>query len=271
MKLLIHANGYTGEQTEQAIKCFKMLEDIGYECAYPSHDSISLFGDLSHATFGPAESDLVVSLGGDGSVLRAAQTAFIYDRPLLGINSGRFGFLCALDFTELSNFEEILKKCICTERSVLELTYDSKTNYVLNDVIIAKEHFGETVDLSVLIDEKSLMRVHGDGLIISTPTGSTAYNLSAGGPMLEADMPLIALTQICPHASHACPIVISDRHVVTVEEKNRRAQVYADGRNMGTLSGLIKVRCADRKLRIYSRRNAVDELIRAADMKEAKR
>lgn len=271
MKLLIHANGFTGEQTAQAAACFAALESGGNECALPPADSIRLFGDRSRAGFGPGESDIIISLGGDGSVLRAAQTAIAWDKPLLGINSGRLGYLCALDFAETGRFSEIFSQCVCTERTLLELTYDSETYYALNDVIIAKENFGETADLSVHIDSGSLLRVRGDGLIISTPTGSTAYNLSAGGPVLDAAMPSILLTQICPHAARACPIVLSDRRTVTVEERNRRAQVYADGRNIGNLSGVIAVRRAEKTLRMYSRRSAAEDMIRAAGMKEAAR
>ncbi len=247
---------------EQAINCISALEKYGgHKCALSSFDSHRLLGDGRHAIFHPAESDMIVSLGGDGSVLRAAQTAILYEKPLIGINSGRLGYLCAMNFDEAPHFDELLTECVCSERSLLEFTYNSDTHYALNDVVIAKKNFGETVDLSVCIDGEDMMQVRGDGLIIATPTGSTAYNLSSGGPILDPDMPSIVLTPICPHTSHVHPIVLSEKRTVKVKERNRFAQVYADGSHIGGLCSEVTVRRSQRALCLYSRQSAFKTMI----------
>ncbi len=262
MKLFLCPNGFTGEQAEQAAECISALEKYGgHKCALSFTDSHRLTDDDRYARFSPAESDMIVSLGGDGSVLRAAQTAIIYEKPLIGINSGRLGYLCVMNLFEAVRFNELLPKCVCSKRSLLEFTYDSDTHYALNDVVIAKKNFGETVDLSVCIDDEDVIRVRGDGLIIATPTGSTAYNLSSGGPMLDPDTPSIVLTPICPHASHAHPIVLGDKRTVTVKERDKFAQVYADGSHIGSLFSDVTVRRSRRTLSLYSRQSPFGNMI----------
>ncbi|MDE7406038.1 MAG: NAD(+)/NADH kinase [Clostridiales bacterium] len=259
MKLFLCPNGFTDEQTAQAISCLAALKKIGHECALSVEDGARLTGGNARAEFSASESDLIVSLGGDGSVLRAAQLAIECGKPLIGINSGRLGYLCAIHRDEIAQFNDILSQCICSQRTLLELKYDAQVHYLLNDVVIAKPNFGETVDLSVYIENSDLIKVRGDGLIIATPTGSTAYSLSAGGPIIDPESPSIVLTPVCSHKS-THPVVLSDKYVVSVEERNKRAHIYADGNYIGVLNSKLSV-CKSRKtLTLYSRRNIVENI-----------
>ncbi|MBR1821076.1 MAG: NAD(+)/NADH kinase [Clostridia bacterium] len=254
MRLFFAPNDFTGEQVNQAVECVRVLEDLcGHRCALSREDSLSLFGDERGVKFAPAESDAIVSLGGDGSVLRAAQTAIACSKPLLGINSGRLGYLCALDFDEIRDFNAILSNCALSERSLLTFEYRGAACYALNDVTIGKPNFGETVDLDVAARGRKPFRLRGDGLIIATPTGSTAYNLSAGGPVMDASVPAILLTPICAHDANAHPMVLDDRGEIVVSVRNSPAGLYADGRHVGELDGRLTVRRAARRIAVYMR------------------
>ncbi|MGN0579078.1 MAG: NAD(+)/NADH kinase [Ruminiclostridium sp.] len=252
MKLLLCPNGYNGIQAEQAKYCISALEKIGHECSLSENDSINLYGDKSYVRFPSADSDIIVSLGGDGSVLRAAQTAIALDKPLIGINSGRLGYLCSIDYSGISDFNAAVSNLEISPRSLLEFSYENKEIYVLNDVIAAKNNFGETVDLTVKVDDVNDFKVRGDGLIIATPTGSTAYNLSSGGPMIDAESDSFVLTPICPHGSFSHSVVLGRKHIVSISERSNSAAVYADGKCIGNISGELRVRVSSRKLKLYA-------------------
>ncbi len=254
MRLFLAPNGYTGRQIEQAERCFQSLTSCGHTCAVSSGDSLRLFGGRGRNAFGPSECDMIISLGGDGSVLRAAQLALRYGKPLLGINSGRLGWLCALRFDEIEDFDSVLAKCRLSRRSVLGFEYSGETIYAVNDVVVGKRSFGGAVDLDITIGKESALHLRGDGLITATPTGSTAYNLSAGGPVLDTAMNAFALTPICPHGCFERSVVIDDSRSVFVSVRNDLAGLYADGRHVGNLDGELILSRAEKMLDLYSRR-----------------
>lgn len=252
MKLFLCPNGYTGEQARQAIHCVSVLEQNGHACALFPGESDSLYGDGSHAAFPPAESDLIVSLGGDGAVLRAAQTAISCEKPLIGINSGRLGFLCAMEYAPLAGFSENLSRCVPSRRSLLCLQGCGGVRYALNDVVVAKQNFGSTVDLGIWIDDKHAFHLRGDGVILATPTGSTGYSYSAGGPILDSDAGAILLTPICPHSVGCSVTVLNDHRRIRVSERDAAANVYADGVLVGPISSSIDIRKAEKSLCLYT-------------------
>lgn len=252
MKLLLCPNGYNGIQAEQAKHCISALEKIGHKCSLSKDDSINLYGNNEYDRFPSEDCDIIVSLGGDGSVLRAAQTAIAADKPLIGINSGRLGYLCSIEYSEITDFNDAISHLEISPRYLLEFSYENNKIYVLNDVIVAKNYFGETVDLTVRIDTVNDFKVRGDGLIIATPTGSTAYNLSSGGPMLDAESDSFVLTPICPHGSFPHSVVLGRRHIVSISERSNSAAVYADGNNVGIINGELQVRVSEKKLKLYS-------------------
>lgn len=255
MRLFLVPNGFTDTQVEQAAKCCETLAAGGHTCGVGPGDSLRLFGDSRGAVLKPEECDIIVSLGGDGSVLRAAQLALQCSKPLLGINSGRVGWLCAMDFSETGRFDEIMADCELTGKKLLSFEYHNETYHALNDILIGKRNFGGTVVLEASVDNGEHVLIRGDGLIISTPTGSTAYNLSAGGPVLDTELPAILLTPVCSRGSFTRSTVIDDSRTVNVAVRSDTAGIYADGRYVGDLDGVITARRSSKTLSIYMRRS----------------
>lgn len=255
MKLLIQPNGYTRVQAEHALAFLASLESQGHECALAKTEGDLLRRDDRWRGFSSGDCDIVVSLGGDGCVLRAAQTALSFGKPLLGINAGRLGYLCAGNLSDGQGLMEILSDSVLTERLILEFDYQGRTYYAVNDVVFAKKNFGETADLYLTVDHSAGVRIRGDGVILSTPTGSTAYNLSSGGPVLDLDSDVFLMTPICPHASSVHPTVLAGNRVASVRERDKRAQIYADGVFLGELSEEVCVRRSPRKLLLYTRKS----------------
>ncbi len=158
--------------------------------------------------------DLIVALGGDGTFLYAARTFQPFHIPMLGINAGRVGFLMDVKPSDMENSLDkvINNKIEIKERILLEITVlrGGKKVFVcpfLNDAVVSKGVLSRMVELSVSIDRDVLSQYRSDGLIISTPTGSTAYSLAAGGPILTPDMEALIITPICPHILGVRPIV----------------------------------------------------------------
>ena len=171
-----------------------------------------------------AMSDFLVVLGGDGTLLSVGRRTAKYKIPLLGINLGNLGFLTA---SENHDAEEAIQKVLnqdykLEKRLMLEASINTEKErttgiLALNDICITRGVFSKMVQINVFINTEYVNTFRADGMIISTPTGSTAYNLSAGGPILKPDTEIIAITPICPHTLHTRPIVVSADDVVTVE------------------------------------------------------
>jgi len=171
------------------------------------------------------ESDLLISMGGDGTLLRAARFAGTSEIPILGINLGRLGFLTE---TPVNNWREALERIQRGQYQIVERMQLScevrRDNQViaggeaLNDVVIHRGAVSRLLDLEILINSNYVGTYSADGLIISTPTGSTAYSLSAGGPIINPEVSCLLLTAICPHTLSARPLIISDREKITVKE-----------------------------------------------------
>ena len=253
MKLFICPNGYTEEQNIQAKQCICILEQkCGHSCAMTAENSEKVFGDDSKTGFDALDSDLVISLGGDGSVLRAAKTALANGKPLLGINSGRLGYLCAISFSELDNFNELFDILFLSQRHLLEVYAGDKRYIAVNDIVFAKKNVGSTVDLVISVDDERELKMRGDGIIFSTATGSTAYNLSAGGPMLSPDLDAFVMTPICPHSRQEYPVVLSENHTVNVSERYKEADIFVDGVFVDSLKEKAIVKKAPETLYLYT-------------------
>lgn len=195
-------------------------------------------------TFDPAaDYDLVVVLGGDGTMLSVARN--LRDGvPILGVNLGHLGFLTEVGRGELyPNLVRVLAGDYRIEERAqldveLERAAGGTTSYrVLNDAVIAKSALARIIELDVTVDGLSVARYRADGLIISTPTGSTAYNLSADGPILYPLLPVAVLTPICPHTLSQRPVVIPDRERIQVVLETPREEVYLtlDGQEGATM------------------------------------
>ncbi len=187
----------------------------------------------------PTTVNWLVVLGGDGTMLGAARKLGRFGLPILGVNLGGLGFLTGIPLEELySAIEMMIKGRLNVEtRSMLEnrVVRDKKETVrfqVLNDVVINKSALARIVDLDVMINDEFLTTFRADGLIIATPTGSTAYNLSAGGPILYPTMETFILTPICPFALTNRPIIIPDSAVIKIKmgkQSTERVLLTFDG------------------------------------------
>ncbi|MCL2591869.1 MAG: NAD(+)/NADH kinase [Defluviitaleaceae bacterium] len=162
----------------------------------------------------------IVVLGGDGTMLSAARNFAKYNVPLIGINLGTLGYLTAADKKEgLLALEKIAKNDYKIEkRMMLEVTIDGKKSdhIALNDICVLRNSISKIISLKIWANDEYIDKYRADGIIVSTPTGSTAYNLSAGGPILKPDIELITITPICSHKIYSRPSVISAQDEVNI-------------------------------------------------------
>ncbi len=172
----------------------------------------------------PKDVDWVVVLGGDGTLLGAARQVGRYGAPILGVNLGGLGFLTCIPMEQLYSAVETMvsgglqvESRMMLETKVLRGESEVIRFQVLNDVVINKSTLARIIDLDVAIDDVFVTTFRADGLIISTPTGSTAYNLSAGGPILYPTIETFLLTPICPFTLTNRPIIVPDSAVVSIE------------------------------------------------------
>ncbi|MGL4791066.1 MAG: NAD(+)/NADH kinase [Anaerotignaceae bacterium] len=188
------------------------------------------------------ESDFIITLGGDGTILSASKRAAKYDTPILGINFGHLGFLTDSSregFTssveKVLNGDYTLEKRMMLRAEIYSQKEGRKITGALNEVAISR---GSMVDVGVFVNDEFIVDFFGDGILVSTPTGSTAYNLAAGGPILKSDADVVAITPICPHKLHARSIVVGGEDVVKLKiNRYTRQRIYVviDGQNNCTL------------------------------------
>ena len=192
--------------------------------------------------------DLAITVGGDGTLLHAARSLVNHDIALLGVNLGRLGFLVDISPDQMQQrVEEILNGQYEEERRILlTATIESesegpKISDAFNDVVVHKWEVARMIETETYIDGRLLNTMRSDGLIISTPTGSTAYALSGGGPIVEPGMDAIVMVPICPHSMSYRPIVVdgsSEIEIIVRDYPHSHAQVTCDGQiNMGVVSG----------------------------------
>lgn len=209
----------------------------------------TLVGETSGAAV-PEAADCALVLGGDGTVLQAAHAVMNRNLPLLGINLGTLGYLAQI---EKKDWQSALRKVLAgaysvEERMLLEGSVpDGGREYALNDVVFARKGALQILNLDVFVNGQFLNSFNADGIIVSTPTGSTAYNLSAGGPIVEPGAKMIVITPICPHTLSSRSVVLSSDDVVQIRigststAKVLEAEVHFDGRRSAILKTGDKV------------------------------
>ncbi len=184
--------------------------------------------------------DFAVVLGGDGSIIDALKRAAAYCTPVIGINFGRVGFLAELERDEIDMLHRVVDGDFRTEeRSMLFVQIFSESgrkkfaDFAANEAVISNGSISKIVDLQVSENDVLISNVRADGLIITTPTGSTAYSLSAGGPIIDPRVKCLCLTPICPHSLTVRPIVFSENAVIDIRYMPQRVKnIYLtiDGR-----------------------------------------
>lgn len=181
---------------------------------------------------------IIISLGGDGTLLKAFQYAYKFDIPILGINLGGLGFLTDVEKEDLYDaLEKLIKNNFSIEkRKVLEgailrkgKTY--KYYYAFNDFVIAKTLLSPIISIEIFIDGTSVGKIKGDGVIVATPNGSTAYSLSAGGPIVSPKCEAFILTTLCSHKLSSRPLVLSSKEKLSIKivESNGEVLLIEDG------------------------------------------
>lgn len=211
--------------------------------------------------------DLVICFGGDGTILHMAKAATRRGIPILGVNIGTMGFMAELESTELDKLKNLASGNYTVDsRMMLDVTVQRDRDIFfhdisLNDVAVTKGAIARIVHLSVKCDGVQAMECGGDGVIIATPTGSTAYSLSAGGPIVEPEAKNILITPVCAHDVGSRCIVASDQRVVTVEmihNARRNAYLSVDGGkavrlNMGDVATIKKSHMETKLIRLKER------------------
>lgn len=189
--------------------------------------------------------DVLFVLGGDGTILTVASECARLGVKIIGINYGHLGFLAEFEPDRLDDAIALVKngKYKVQSRSMLKVSLGGKEFYALNDAVVQRStsgvNFRNTVSLHAEIDGTTVDNFSSDGIIVSTPTGSTAYSLAAGGSVLAPDICAFILTPICSHSLHSRPVVFGDSSVVKISPVNKGATlgVILDGKTVGTVKG----------------------------------
>jgi len=207
-----------------------------------------------------ANADLLISIGGDGTMLYASRLARETGTPILGINRGRLGFLADVTPDELiSSLDNVLGGNFTTDsRLLLEARLhqsggEEVVAYALNDIVLQRRETGRMVDFETRVAGQYVNTHSGDGLIVATPTGSTAYALSCGGPIIEPQLDAVVIVPVCPHTLTDRPIVISadqSIEVTLLQRDETRAEITVDGFSMGGIEPDDKLRISAANTRV---------------------
>lgn len=208
-----------------------------------------------------ASSDIIILIGGDGTFLSVAREAAEQGIPVAGFNLGTLGFLTELQKEKLEEnlidiFHDRMK---ISERKLLQVFYGKETHIALNDVVVTRGYISRMVTLSLEIDDVYVAAIKADGLIISTPTGSTAYSLSAGGPIITPEVNGVVVTPICPHSLNFRPVVIPDSAKVRVKSLSENSEVFItiDGQKVIPMASghYFETKIFDKKLKMIVSKN----------------
>ena len=215
---------------EESLKAIRLLKSFGGKILMPA-DLSEKYSDNDIAFFESHEvliqkCDAVVTIGGDGTIIHAAKHAANFEKPLLGINMGRLGFVAELEPNELPMLERLFSGDYNVEkRQMLKVTLKSKSGsksfFALNDAVISRGSMTKIIDLDVWLKKSYICHYRADGLIVSTPTGSSAYALSAGGPVIEPSMSCILMTPICSHSLFSRPVLFNPSSEILVNAVSR--------------------------------------------------
>jgi NAD+ kinase len=228
MNTLIFFNSQKSNAAETAQDAGNLLKSVGFNMVLSSQNPGAGTADdmLLRA-------DIVLAVGGDGTILHTAKRAALFGKPVLGINTGSLGFLAGLERAGLT----LLKKLAAGEykissRTMLEITCGEKKAVALNDAVVSKQTLGKAAKIRAFANGEKLLDYISDGIIVATPTGSTAYSLSAGGCIVEPCAKCVILNPICAHTTFSRPIVFDDGTLISFKFDSARQEkftLFADG------------------------------------------
>lgn len=272
-KVILTPNPYRDKNFQTVRNAVEVLESCGIEAKlclpFEVDRTYDLPRDLRFHRLDRElnDADAVVCFGGDGTILHMAKTATRRQIPILGVNIGTMGFMAELESTELDQLSRLANDDFTIdERMMLDVTVHRDRDIIfhdicLNDVVITKGAVARVVHLAVNCDNVQAMECGGDGIIVATPTGSTAYSLSAGGPIVEPEAHSILVTPICAHDVASRGFVASDKRIITVSltrNARRNAFLSVDGgkalrMNLGDVATIRKSVFATRLIRLKDR------------------
>ncbi len=199
--------------------------------------------------------DVIITIGGDGTIIRYAKRAALDSKPVLGINAGRMGYLADIEQNELHLISNLIKGDYKIEnRMMLDVSFYENGNKLgqysaLNDAVITSGFISRIIDISVAV-ERDAINYRADGLIVSTPTGSTAYSMSAGGPIIDPSTENICITPICSHSLSAKPILMSANTTLSLKSfSKKRTEIYltVDGRKVANVKPYSEIKITKSK------------------------
>ena len=205
------------------------------------------------------ESDLVISVGGDGTLISLLRRSFKYNKPVMGINAGNLGFLTDIGLNEFENFIDklFINDYRIDLRMMIEAEFNNKKEiFAFNDIVFMRKTMSRMINIEANVNGKLLNKFYGDGLIISTPTGSTAYNLSAGGPVVFPLTEAFILTPICPHSLTQRPLVLPVDFEITFNIKEEEgALIVIDGQETYEIKPKdnLKIKIASNSVKLIHR------------------
>lgn len=273
MKVILTPNPYRDKNFQTVRQAIAVLRDAGVEpricLPFEVDKTYDLPKDIHFSRLDRElpDASMVVCFGGDGTILHMAKAATRHNVPILGVNIGTMGFMAELENSELEQLSRIATgDFTIDQRMMLDVTVYRDRDIIyhdmcLNDVAITKGAVARIVHLAVNCDGVQAMECGGDGIIVATPTGSTAYSLSAGGPIVEPEAHSILLTPICAHDVASRCIVASDKRIITVSlTKNARRNAFlsVDGgkalrMNIGDVARISKSEFVTKLVRLKDR------------------
>ncbi len=268
MKLLICISNAKQKNIEAAKKAISRFTSLGYVCVtdeenkkyFSNTDVLPEFLNYDEAC---KMSDLFVAVGGDGTMLKNSKRAIEYNKPIFGINAGRIGYLSAFDAEKIDELTtQDIEALELSDRILLELTLKSRPNekyFAVNDVVITRVNPAKSIELSLKYCNNDFASMRSDGIILSTPTGSTAYSFSAGGPVVEPTMNAVIVTPICSHIMFSRSVVLSFNEetpvcVIPTQRDDNTVVVTADGNIIGETdyNDVITVRGCNKCLKLMN-------------------
>lgn len=274
MKIALYGLSVSPDFTEELARLFVLFKEkeIGYFIYRPFFEYLQqdcaitpeMAGQFEDGNDLPDDVDLLLSIGGDGTLLKAFMIAKNRSIPLMGINSGRLGFLSDVSRDEIDKaLADILAgNYIIDERTVLELEMvngtESEVQYALNEITVTKLDSASMINIHTYVNNEFLNTYWADGLIVATPTGSTAYSLSVGGPILTPDSENFVISPIAPHNLTVRPLVVPDHHSITLQVEGRGLHFLTSVDSKSEpiyFSVLLKIRKASFKVKTIRLKN----------------
>ena len=236
MKFALFTKLDSNENNDHIFSVFKSLDkhQLDYDVDSQSFDLISKLDNYNRDfNFSKVEKlsneyDFVISIGGDGTILRSANEIGELSIPIIGLNKGRLGFLAN---SPIEIIDSIIEKITnsnyrISERTIIQVEFEGKTKNALNEISISRKNTTSLITIDTKLNDQYLNTYWADGLIISTPTGSTGYSLSCGGPIIMPDSKNLVLTPIAPHNLNARPLVISDNKKIEISINGRENEYF---------------------------------------------